>query len=418
MRIARLELGIFAFLVSLVGSLMMPVCARGDGIEVTENSVEYSFAQHVTFTLEASFDTEITEIYLFFHATHDEETEKTRVTVEQPAREISIRHTHDVRRYPLPPFADISYWWQIEDATGEQHKIDPKWFRYTDNRFSWEHLRPDGIAIHWIKEEGDPAFSQTALDIAQASLKDINAELRAPIPDSFDIFIYNSEHNLEAAMVLTGREWAGGQARPELGAVVVAVPPEQGYTSRMKRYLPHEITHLLVYQLVTPEGYRYVPEWLDEGLATANERLPTPEYALALEEARQADQLLPIEDLCVPFSPDPRTAVLSYAQSASVVQFVRQRHGADGIRRLLSAYANGASCTSGVEEALEVSFGQLENDWRVSLEPKARWRVWVDQAGVWVGLWLLSLIIALPMIGGVRRRQSRTASGSRSSDRV
>jgi hypothetical protein len=313
-----------------------------------------------------------------------------------------------VRRYPLPPFADIAYWWQVEDASGNQWKTDPEWFRYKDNRFGWEHLSAAGVTIHWI--EGDPAFSQTALDIAQASLREINAELRAPMLDSSDVFIYNSERNLQAAMVLTGRDWVGGQARPELGAVLIAVPPERGYTSRMQRYLPHEITHLLIYQLVTPEGYRYVPEWLDEGLATANERLPTPEYALILEEARKADQLLPVEELCIPFSPDPRTAVLSYAQSSSVVEFIRQRYGADGIRRLLSAYANGASCTSGVEEALEVSFGKLENDWRLSLEPEARRRMVAGDVGVWIGLWLLSLIIAVPMIGGIRRRQGYVAS--------
>lgn len=405
MRITRLELGIVTFLASLVGSLLVPVFALADGINVTENRVEHSFAQHVTFTLEATSDAEITEIYLFFRAIHDEETEKTKVLLEKPACEISVGHAHDVRRYPLPPFADITYWWQIEDTTGNQLKTAPKQFKYTDNRFGWEHLSAAGITVHWIEKQGDPAFSQTALDIAQASLKDINAELRAPMPDPFDIFIYDSERNLEAAMVLTGRDWAGGQARPELGAVVIAVPPEEGYTSRMKRYLPHEITHLLVYQLVTPEGYRYVPEWLDEGLATVNERLPTPEYALALEEARKAGRLLSVEELCIPFSPDPRTAVLSYAQSASVAQFIRQRYGADGIRRLLSAYANGASCTSGVEEALEVSFGKLENDWRISLEPEARWRMWADQVGVWIGLWLLSLVIAVPMVGGILRRQ-------------
>jgi hypothetical protein len=389
---------------SLVGSLLVPVSALAGGIGVSENRVEHSFAQHVTFTLEATSDAEITEVYLFFHATHDEETEKTRVPLEEPAREISVQHAHDVRRYPLPPFADITFWWQIGDATGNQLRTAPKQFKYTDNRFDWEHLSASGMTIHWIEGEGDPVFSQTALDIAQASLKEVNAELRAPMPDPCDIFIYNSEHNLEAAMVLTGRDWVGGQARPELGAVAIAVPPEQGYTSRMQRYLPHEITHLLVYQLVTPEGYRYVPEWLDEGLATSNERLPTPEYALVLDEARKADQLLPVEELCIPFSPDPRVAVLSYAQSASLVQFVRQRYGADGIRRLLSAYANGASCTSGVEEALEVSLGKLENDWRISLEPEARWRMWADEVGVWIGLWLLSLIIAVPMIGGIRRQ--------------
>jgi hypothetical protein len=410
LRKARLKLGIVTFLASLAGALVAPAPAKtataAGGIQVTESRVEHSFAQHVTFTLEATSAANITEVYLFFHAFHDEETEKTQLPLETPAREINVQYAHDVRRFPLPPFADITYWWQIEDADGHQVKTEPKQFKYTDNRFSWEHLSDGGITIHWVDDGADPSFSQTALDMAKASVEDVNAELRAPMPDPFDIFVYSSEHDLEGAMVLAGRDWAGGQARPELGAVVISVPPVQGYSSIMKRYLPHEITHLLVYQLVTPEGYRYVPAWLDEGLATANEPLPTPEYELVLEEARAAVRLLAVEELCYPFSPDPRTAMLSYAQSASLVRFIRHQYGADGIRKLLSAYANGASCTSGVQEALQVGFNRLEKDWQSSLEPEVGSPVWADGIAVWVGLWLLSLVVAVPMIGGIRRRRT------------
>jgi len=405
LRTARTDRVVIILLAALVVSLLLPVPASASGISVTRNSVEHSFAQNVTFTLEATSEAEISQVYLFFRATYDEDTRKTRVALEEPSREINLEYTHDVRRYPLPPFADITFWWQIEDAVGNQLRTAPAQFKYTDNRFPWKQLGDAGITVHWIAGRGDPVFAQTALDIAQASVKDIHAELQAPIPDPLDIFIYDSEHNLEAAMVLTGRDWVGGQARPELGAVVIAVPPEQGYSSRMKRYLPHEITHLMVYELVTPDGYRNVPNWLNEGLATANERLPTPEYTLALQEARDTGQLLSLEELCVPFSPDPRTAMLSYAESASLVTFIRKRYGAEGIRKLLSAYADGASCTSGVEEALNVSFNKLESNWRISLEPEAAWRAMVDQVGVWVGLWLLSLMMAVPMIGGIRRRQ-------------
>ena len=235
-------------------------------------------------------------------------------------------------------------------------------------------------------------------------MTEANSELRAPIPASIDLYLYDSHYNLEAAMVLTGREWVSGQAHPELGAIVVAIPGEAGYTSRMKRFIPHEITHLLVYQDVTPTGCRYVPEWLDEGLATANEQLPTPEYTLALEEALAQGQLLPLKDLCVPFSPDSHTAFLSYAQSGSVVQFIRDQYGAQGIRALLDAYANGASCASGVQDALHISLSKLESTWRTNLKPQARWRTLAKQIGVWAGLWLLSLLVALPMIGRIRHR--------------
>lgn len=402
----RSDLVAIALLIPFFAALLAPLPASAGGIRVTTNNVEHSFAQHVTFTLDVSSEAQIAEVYLFFRATYDEETKKRELAIEEPAREIRIKYTHDVRRDPLPPFADISYWWQIEDAGGNQLKTAPEQFRYTDNRFNWRRLSAAGITIHWMEGRGDPAFAQTALDIALASVKDVRAELHTPTPDPLDIFIYDSEPNLQAAMVLTGRDWVGGQARPELGVVAIAVPPEPGHSSRMKRYLPHEITHLMIYELTTAEGYKNVPDWLDEGLATVNERLPTPEYTLALEEARDLGQLLSLEELCVPFSPDPRTAILSYAQSASVVSFIRETYGAKGMRELLSVYADGASCTSGVEEALGISFKKLENNWRMSLEPEAGWHAVLDQVGVWVGLWVLSLLVAVPMIGGIRRSRN------------
>lgn len=374
---------------------------------VVEQDVAYSFAQQVTFTLAVTSNAEISEIYLFFRGSKDPDTEKVAVAVENGAGVIRVSYTRDVGLYPLPPFDQITYWWQIEDVAGNRLQTEPEEFTYADNRFEWRALSTPGISVHWIETRGDPAYAQTALDIAQASVEEINAELRAPLPDSLDIFLYDTEYHLEGAMVLAGRDWIGGQARPELGVVLVAVPPEQGYGSRMKRYLPHEITHLLVYELVGSEGYRYVPSWLDEGLATSNEQLPTPEYALALEEAQQADGLLSLRDLCVPFSPDPGRAFLSYAQSASVVRFIRQQYGGDAVRRLLAAYANGASCTSGVDDALGISFSRLESDWLASLSPATGWRVWMDRGGVWIGLWVLTILVAVPMIGHLHRGAGR-----------
>jgi hypothetical protein len=388
---------------STCGGLCQTAIAA-QGITVVESKASYSFAQQVTFTLQATSNAEITKVYVFFRATGEERTEAAIVAVE-PGLEINARHVHELRRAPLPPFAAVTFWWRIENSAGASVTTETQQFQYTDNRFRWEQLSANGLTVHWIEGHGDPIFGQAALDIAQASVEDINVELRAPAPESIHVYIYDAQPNLNAAMVLTGREWVSGQAHPELGVAVVAIPFEEGYTSRMDRYIPHEITHLLVYQAVTPVSYRYVPEWLDEGLATAHERLPTPEYAIALEEAHAQGRLLPLEDLCVPFSPDSQTAFLAYAQSSSVVQFIRERYGAQGVRALLAAYADGASCRGGVQEALNISLNGLETAWRASLEPQAPWRALVDQVGVWVGLWLLSLLVAVPMIGRLRRRR-------------
>jgi hypothetical protein len=394
---------LLGILVLALGTVPGPTVASAQGITVVESAASHTFAQQVTFTLKATSEAKITTVYLFFQAAGDEHTESVNVPIEQ-GNEVNVSYVHELRRTPLPPFATVDFWWQIEDGAGHRAKTAPQQFPYADNRFRWDEVRAEGITVHWIEGQGDPAFGQTALDIARASVAEINAELRAPIPPSIDIYIYDAQHNLDTAMVLTGRDWVSGQAHPELGVVLVAISPEDGHRSHMMRVLPHEITHLLVYQAVTPDGYRYVPEWLDEGLATANERLPTPEHAVAIEEARDQGDLLPLQDLCVPFSPDPQTALLAYAESGSVVRFVRERYGAQGIRALLAAYGDGASCGGGIQEALDVSFNGLETAWRTSLEPQAPWRGLIGQIGAWVGLWLLSLLVAIPMIGGLRRR--------------
>jgi hypothetical protein len=399
----RLRLWTAAF-VLMLGCVTAPSAVAADGIQVIESGATYSFAQQATFTLQAVSDTEITQVYLFFQAVSDERVQSVDVGAEQ-GQEISVKHVHDLRQDPLPPLATVTFWWQIENAAGVSLTTEREQFKYEDNRFQWQQLSAEGITVHWIEGRGDPAFGQAALDIAQQSEREINTEFQAPMPASIDIYVYDAQHNLDAAMVLTGRDWITGLAHPEMDGILIAIPPEEGYTSRMKRYIPHEITHLLVYQAVTPDGYRYVPEWLDEGLATANEQLPTPEYTLAIEEARAQGELLSLEALCVPFSPDSSTAFLSYAQSGSVVRFIRERYGARGIRALLDAYANGASCGSGVQEALSISLHGLETAWRASLEPQTRWQALFEQIGVWVGLWLLSLLVALPMIGGRQRRQ-------------
>lgn len=391
-------------LLLVLGLLLMPSPAAAAGITIVENQASYSFAQQMTFTLRATSDAPIRQVYLFYQATGNERTQSVNVTVKQVGEEFVATHLHDLRLFPLPPFATVTFWWQIENSAGNRLATDPQQFEYNDNRFRWEQLSDNGLTVHWIAGQGDPAFGQAALDIARSSVEEINAELRAPLP-AIRIYIYDRPSNLSAAMMLAGREWISGQAHPELGVIAIAVPPEEGYISRMMRDIPHEITHLLVYQAVTPAGYRYVPDWLDEGLATANEQTPNPEYATILEKARVAGRLLPLESLCVPFPPDVQTARLAYAESGSVVTFIRQRYGAPEIRALLAAYAEGASCTAGVQKALGISFNRLETEWLASLTPKAPWQAWVEQIGVWIGLWLLGLLVAVPMIGRLRRRR-------------
>jgi hypothetical protein len=130
----------------------------------------------------------------------------------------------------------------------------------------------------------------------------------------------------------------------------------------LEREIPHELTHLLVYQAAR-DHYANVPTWLNEGLAVMNQGQPDPGLAGALEAARNAKRLLPLSQLCGAFPPDPEQAQLAYAESESVVRFIRERHGSEGLRALLSAYAGGLGCSAGAQKALGMPLEELEGAW-------------------------------------------------------
>ena len=98
-------------------------------------------------------------------------------------------------------------------------------------------------------------------------------------------------------------------------------------------------------------------------------------------------QFLQLDSLCGPFQ--AQTARLAYAESESVVRFIESRFGAEGINRLLDAYAAGAGCDEGVQTSLGLSLAELHTRWLKELAPVddpalrlAAWAPWLLLAGL------------------------------------
>jgi hypothetical protein len=166
-------------------------------------------------------------------------------------------------------------------------------------------------------------------------------------------------------MQLAGMDWVGGVAYPELGVVIVAAPATGEGLLELQQDIPHELTHKVLYDALGVQGYASLPTWVNEGLATYFETRPDPDRAVALQSAAESGSLLPLPDLCLPFPDDPHLAQLGYAQSQSIMTYVRASYGWSGIRELLRVYGDGLGCDSGVQRALGVDLRQLEHDWRV-----------------------------------------------------
>jgi hypothetical protein len=111
------------------------------------------------------------------------------------------------------------------------------------------------------------------------------------------------------------------------------------------------------------------------------------------------ERLIPLEALCAPFPQDESAARLAYAQSASVVNYLRQTHGSQVIRDLLVAYADNASCEAGVIRVLGTNLKGLDAAWQANLAQQGQTVVALQNSAAWLVLGALMTLLTLPFLG-------------------
>jgi hypothetical protein len=352
----------------ILASLLPPIGpARADGITFNALSASYQFAEQITFTAEVAGPSPITRATVFFQS-GSQPPYSHAADPFTPTIPITLTATIDLKETKLIPFSTVSYWWEVIDAAGSTARSETQTLIYVDNRFAWQELATGPVRVHWY--QGDSGFGSAAISAASEALPKIQQQIGVEPPSPLDVYVYASTDDLRSAVELAGREWLGGQARPELGVVLVAIPPGDSARLQMRRDIPHELTHLMTFVATTP-NYDAAPRWLDEGLATLNEGDPNSTQAIAVQDAAAQNKLLPIENLCGTFPTDAAAALLAYGESRSVVQQIINEYGSAGVQALLAAYRDGATCEGGVERALNTSLTGLEVKWRAPLQPSA-----------------------------------------------
>ena len=334
-----------------------------------------------------------------------------------PVNEGVALYERDLRTHPFPPFAELTYWWTYVDGMGFTQQTEPVSFLYEDNRFLWEELQDGPFTVRWVA--GTPERMIAALDIARAATAEITSQLRASDPGPVLFYVYPSTTDLQVALRLTGNEWVEGMALPEVGVILLAIPPTDAAITKMRADIPHELTHQILYWHFGDAGYKALPIWLVEGLATYFEQRADAARPAILQAAKQEGQLLPLIDLCAPFYARPAEQVLlAYAQSHSAVTYLQRTYVWSGVRGLLEAYADGRDCSAGMKHALGLELYAFERLWRVWLEQDGRPAEGLQQRWAAARLvlrdlapWLvLVLALVLPgVLAWVQRRTTRAA---------
>jgi hypothetical protein len=212
--------------------------------------------------------------------------------------------------------------------------------------------------------------------------------------------------DLRSALRLTGRDWLGAEAMPQLGVLLVTAVNPRTAAFDLAQTIPHELTHLLLYRMLGAQ-YENLPRWFDEGLATSFETTADAGKRALLSEAIAGNRVIALDALCKSFPAGESEARLAYAQSAAIVGYIRQEYGSGALRTLLQAYGDGASCSGGVQQSLGISLNELEANWLEQEAPVSPFERFLRLNGLWMvllgGGFLVMFLLLLPIRRGHRQ---------------
>ena len=159
-------------------------------------------------------------------------------------------------------------------------------------------------------------------------------------------------------------EWTGGVAFTQYSIIAIGINPNN--LSWGQGAMTHELTHNVINQ-VTFNPYSDLPVWLNEGIAMHNQGPLTQQFVVPLSIAISSDKLLSVRSLCSPFSAFPNKANLSYAQSASLLEYLITQYGSEKMLKLLTTFQQGST----YDEAFQAVYGfDIEG-------LNAKWKTWV-----------------------------------------
>lgn len=343
-----------------LGSAAAPPAAmaqEADPIRVLFTEVENDYPDGLTFRIGIEADRPLTSIILYYRTQGSSSASSQPVDFE-PGTELTVESTWDTSRITVAPSSPILYYWKLRDEQGYELITPEQWVAYDDLRFPWQELSKPDLVVRWY--DGGDAFGRFIYETAELSLSQMKEQSGFELEYPIFVLIYASEADFVSWHFYVD-EWVGGQAFPALGVTTQIIPPGSSYFW-VRRVIPHEIAHLFFYQGLH-NGIASWPAWLDEGLAQYYEQ-GSPEAALERAEAAAREgTLLPLVSLSGGFGRDPVQVGLSYDQSLSVVVYLLETWGDEGLQGLLAVFREGESARVAVEVALGVTWEEFEAGW-------------------------------------------------------
>ena len=360
------KLSILALVVCLLAVMLSPGLAQARSeLRVIDSSAEVEFPASLAFNLSVESDVTITDIRLHYAVDRESFAQVTsEVYLEfEPGAAVDAEWDWDMRKTGgLPPGSSVYYWWTVTDAAGNRMETAPMKVSFDDLRYSWRRLAEGGISIYWY--QGDDSFVGEVMAAAQQALVRLTSDTGASLERPIRIYVYANTRDLQGAMI-NPQEWTGGAAFTRYDIITIGIAPDSLQWGR--RALAHELAHLVIHQM-TLNPYGDLPTWLDEGLAVYAEGALSPQFATYLDEAVAENELISVRSLSSPFSAYADAAILAYAQSYSIIEFLIGDYGQDKMLELLNIFREGSGYDAAFEKVYDFDMDGLNALWQDYLD--------------------------------------------------
>lgn len=362
----------FVFLAIVAALLLATPALAQSPIQVTQEPYEVEIAKRITFPLKASSTADITRAYLAvrFPGTIAAGSRIFPKFTEgkQIETEAVWNLDRDVVGAPggyLPPGAEGTYSWHIEDAAGNVLDTPPAPFRVDDGRFEWQKLENDKFAVYWYK--GNDAFGQKIFDRLNQTKDRIEQAIGAQIQDQIKVFVYADDLAFQSILSPghSNAEFVGATPVNEFNVMLVKAAPEDLQFAIVAA--PHELVHMVIdHELGSGLGQVSMPLWMNEGLASYYEYDPPKmeeRYRTLLDAAIRNDTLLRLRNYANTRPNDYSEGLLMYGQGYSVVEFILKEFGPEKMTQIFQELKRG-SADDAFQKVLGVNQDSLENMWR------------------------------------------------------
>lgn len=271
-------------------------------------------------------------------------------------------------------------------------------------------------------EDGNIAvLCDGSITFAARELMSLYPRIRAELESTFLWPI-----DFKPTVILVGERRSFEQMSGNRSYVAYALPEKQiiaiDYTRMnvkpftLEVTLKHELTHLLLHRHITKT---VLPAWLDEGVSQwISEGIPElilPGKESLLSQAAFSGRLFRFSSLTHSFPQDSQGLALAYEQSRSVVEYIIENYGKNGILNILEAMRRGTGYQEAIEMALMIPLPELERRWMKDQQSLSAVLAYLA-ANIYTILFILAALLTFWAYIRILLRKRRLASQEEDTD--